>query len=128
VKMKVGIPTLGNSGLDEIVSPHLGRAPTFTVVNVETGEVSVVPNTSRHAGGRGNAPEQLAENGVQVVLCSGLGSRAIEMFEQFGIKVFVGAEGTVREALEKWMSGELREPTDRDACEQHRHIVPRRRG
>lgn len=119
--MKIGVPTLGSSGLEGRVSPHFGRAPTFTIVDTETGEVSVVPNTSRHAGGRGNAPEQLAKNDVRVMLCSGLGPRAIRMFEQFGIEVFVGAGGAVKEALEKWRSGELREATNKDACEQHRH-------
>lgn len=119
--MKVGVPTLGNLGLEERVSPHFGRAPIFTIVDTETGEVSVAPNTSRHAGGRGNNPEQLAESGVRVMICSDLGPRAIRMFEQFGIEVFVGAMGTVKEALEKWRSGELREATDKDACEQHRH-------
>ncbi len=121
--MKVGIPTLGNSGLEEMVSPHFGKAPTFTIFDTGTEETRVVPNTSRHAGGRGNAPEQLAENGVQVMLCSGLGPRAIKLFEQFGVEIFVGASGTVKEVLEKWRSGELREATDKDACEQHRHQV-----
>lgn len=121
--MKVGVPTLGNSGIEERVSPHFGRAPTFTIFDTETGEVRVVPNTSRHAGGMGHAPEQLAGSGVRVMLCSGLGPRAIGMFEQFGIEVFVGAEGTVKEALEKWRSRGLREATDKDACEQHRHQV-----
>jgi predicted Fe-Mo cluster-binding NifX family protein len=119
--MKVGIPTLGNLGLEEKVSPHFGRAPTFTIVDTETGEVSVVPNTSEHMGGSGKPPEQLVRAGAHVMLCSGLGPRAIRMFEQHGVEVYVGASGTVREAINRWKAGELQEATDKNACERHRH-------
>lgn len=35
--MKVGIPTMGDSGLDESVSQHFGRASTFTIVDTKAG-------------------------------------------------------------------------------------------
>ncbi len=55
------------------------------------------------------------------MLCSGLGPRAIGMFEQFGIEVYVGASGTVREAVRDFQAGMLHEATDADACREHRH-------
>lgn len=119
--MKIGIPTLGGSGLDERVSPHFGRAPTFTIVDTETGEVDVVPNTSEHRGGSGKPPEQLVRAGAHVMLCSGLGPRAITMFEQNGVEVFVGAKNTVRETINLWKAGKLQEATDKNACKRHRH-------
>ncbi|KXA90084.1 dinitrogenase iron-molybdenum cofactor biosynthesis protein [candidate division MSBL1 archaeon SCGC-AAA259D14] len=119
--MKIGIPTMGDSGLDEQVSHHFGRAPTFTIVNADTDELRIVPNTSEHQGGSGKPPELMAENDVDIMLCSNLGPRAIKMFEDIGIEVYTGADGTVEETLESWRSGELSEATDRDACRQHRH-------
>ena len=118
--MKVGIPTMGNSGLEEAVGSHFGRVPTYTIVDTETDEVNVIPNTSEHMGGTGLPPELMAGAGVQVMLCSGLGPRAIEMFEQHGIEVYVGAIGTVSDTINLWKAGELQVATDKNACEQHR--------
>lgn len=119
--MKVAIPTLGNNGLDEYVSEHFGRAPTFTVVDLLTNEVKVILNTSAHRGGSGYPPEILANAGVEVMLCRGLGPRAIDMFEQYGIEVYVGASGTVRDAIQAWKAGKLHVATDENACRMHRH-------
>ena len=119
--VKVSIPTLGNLGLDEYVSEHFGRAPTFTIVDLETNEVKVIPNTSQHMGGEGYPPEIMARQGVEVMLCSGLGPRAIALFEQLGIEVYVGAYGTVRETIQAWQAGRLQMATDENACKAHRH-------
>jgi predicted Fe-Mo cluster-binding NifX family protein len=120
-KMKVAVPTMGNSGMDEYVSEHFGRAPTFTVVDLDKNDVKVLPNTSEHMGGVGYPPELMAKEGVYVMLCSGLGPRAIGMFEQYGIEVYVGASGTVRDAIKAWQAGMLQEATDENACKMHRH-------
>ncbi len=119
--MKIGVPTLGNRGLSEQVSPHFGRAPTFTVVDEETGGVEVLDNTSEHMGGVGKPPEMLQQHNVDLMLCSGLGPRAVHMFESYGIRVFVGASGTVRDSLDLWREGILQEATDENACKMHRH-------
>ena len=119
--MKICIPTMGDKGLDEFVSEHFGRAPTFTVVDMETKEVKVISNTSEHFGGVGHAPEIISEARAEVTLCSGLGPRAIGMFEQIGIEVYVGASGTVKDAIGAFQAGMLHEATDADACKEHRH-------
>jgi predicted Fe-Mo cluster-binding NifX family protein len=119
--VKVAIPTMGNNGMDEYVSEHFGRAPTFTLVDLDTNKVRVIPNTSEHLGGTGYPPEILANAGVEVILCRGLGPRAINMFEQYGIEVHVGASGTVRDAIQAWQAGRLHVATDENACRMHRH-------
>jgi len=119
--MKVCIPTMGNNGINEVVSQHFGRARTYTIVDTETNEVEVLQNTSRHMGGNRLPPEIIVETGTHIMLCSGLGPRAINMFEQYGIDVFVGATGTVKDAINAWMSGKLTEATDENACKMHRH-------
>jgi predicted Fe-Mo cluster-binding NifX family protein len=119
--MKVCVPTMGDKGLEEIVSGHFGRAPTFTIVDLETNDVRIVPNKSEHMGGMGKPPEKLVQEGVHVMLCSGLGPRAINMFENYGIEVFVGAQGTVRDTIELWRAGRMQMATDENACKEHRH-------
>ncbi len=120
-KVKVAVPTMGDKGIDEFVSEHFGRAPTFTVVDLATNEVKVIPNTSEHMGGSGYPPEIMAGAGVEVMLCSGLGPRAIGMFEQYGIEVYVGVSGTVKDAIQEWQIGRLQMATDENACRMHRH-------
>jgi predicted Fe-Mo cluster-binding NifX family protein len=119
--MKVAIPTIGDEGLDDEVSTHFGRAPTFTIVDTETNDVKIVENTSEHMGGLGKPPEIMHREGVGVMLCSGMGYRAIQMFRQFNIEVFVGVVGTVREAIALWKSGILQAATDATACKEGRH-------
>ena len=119
--MKLCVPTLGNGGLDDFVSEHFGRAPTFTVVDMVNNEVGIVQNTGEHFGGVGNTPELVAGAGAEIMLCSGLGPRAIGMFEQFGIEVYVGASGTVQDAINAFQAGKLAEASDANACKMHRH-------
>jgi predicted Fe-Mo cluster-binding NifX family protein len=119
--MKLCIPTLGRGGLEELVSEHFGRAPTFTVVDVTNNEVKVVENTGEHFGGVGNTPDLVAGAGADILLCSGLGPRAINAFEQLGIEVYVGASGTVKETISAFQAGLLHEVSDADACNMHRH-------
>jgi len=117
--MKIAVPTMGDKGLDEAVGEHFGRVPTYTIVNTETNEVGIIGNTSQHMGGQGYPPDILAEEGVDVMICSGLGHRAIMMFQEYGIRVFVGAHGPVKNAVYLWKKGRLQEATDETACRQH---------
>ncbi len=119
ITMKICIPTMGDRGLDEQVGEHFGRVPTYTIVDSETNEVTVIQNESIHTGGMGYAPELIANTGANIMVCGGLGRRAIGLFEEFGIMVYVGAAGTVRDALDMFNSGKLAAATDENACAQH---------
>jgi predicted Fe-Mo cluster-binding NifX family protein len=112
---------MGNNGLADRVSEHFGRAPTFTIVDTLTNEVKVIENISEHFGGGGRPPELLSRESIDVMLCLGLGPRAISRFEQLGIRVYVGASGTVRDAINAFQAGILKEATSEDACKEHRH-------
>jgi predicted Fe-Mo cluster-binding NifX family protein len=113
------IPTEGSGGLDARIGEHFGRVPTYTLYNSETGEVEVVDNTSEHAGGSGLPGEILAGMGIDVLLCSGLGRRAIGILSENGIEVFTGVSGTAREAIESWKGRSLTPASDKDACQKH---------
>lgn len=118
--MKLCIPT-DSGGLDDTVSGHFGRAPTFTVIDTETNEVLVVKNRSEHMGGLGKPPEHIAKTGAEVLICAGLGARAIDMLAGFGIEIFVGATGTVRDAVDMWKEGKLTPATLDVACKEGHH-------
>jgi predicted Fe-Mo cluster-binding NifX family protein len=117
--MKICIPTLGQNGLDERVGEHFGRVPTYTIIDLETDEVRVIPNTSHHMGGSGNPPEIMAKEAVDVMICQGLGRRAISMFADLGITVYIGASGSVKDAITLFQEGRLQKATADDACGKH---------
>ena len=117
--MKICIPTKGNNGLDDVVGDHFGRVNTYTIIDLETDEVKVISNTSHHMGGQESPPELLKQEGVDILICQGLGRRAIALFEEMGIKVFIGASGLVKEVISSYKQGNLTEAGLSDACGQH---------
>jgi len=114
--MRVAVPTAGPRGMQEQVAGHFGMAPTYTIVDTDTGEVEVVENTSHHMGGSVHPPVVVARAGADVVLCGNLGGHAIQLFGQYGIRVLVGASGTVEEAIGAWQRGELTDPSPETEC------------
>jgi predicted Fe-Mo cluster-binding NifX family protein len=120
-KMKVCIPTMGNGGMEEAISQHFGRAPTFTLVDLNTKEVHILPNRSNHMGGKGLPTDMLRDQGVQVMIVGGLGPKAIQAFAQQCVEVFVGATGTVNDAIVDWKEGLLTKASFDNACNEHRH-------
>ena len=119
--MKIAVPTLGSGGADAPVSPHFGRCPTYTLMDEEGNVTSIIKNTSSHMGGRGLPPELLHSQGVDVLLCSGLGSRALEAFLAYGIDVYIGEAVTAGELFSLWKAGSLKNAEDTDACRGRHH-------
>ena len=117
--MRICVPTEDRSGLDAKVGGHFGRVPFYTFVDTESNGIKVIENVGIHHG-PGLTPAQIiAQEGADVLLCFGLGRRAIGIFEEEGVHVFIQASGTVREAIEAYQRGQLPEATDADACAQH---------
>ncbi|MFW6040256.1 MAG: NifB/NifX family molybdenum-iron cluster-binding protein [Thermoplasmatota archaeon] len=116
--MRVSIPCMGDDGLKERISSHFGRAPYFAIFDIETEDLRFVPNESEHMGGSGKPPRIMDEEDVDIMLTANLGRRAIALFEEIGIKVYCGAEGTIQETLDQWEEGKLEEATKNKACEQ----------
>jgi predicted Fe-Mo cluster-binding NifX family protein len=117
--MKICVPTVGYDGLSDLVGEHFGKVPTYTIVDTETNEVKVIENTSEHRGGVGLPPELIRAAGADVMIVSGLGQRAVAMFQELDISVYVGAKGTVKDALEMFRQGKLRSASFDNACKEH---------
>lgn len=116
---KLCVPTSGSGGLDDLVGEHFGRVPTFTFVDSETGEVEILDNTSEHMGGAGLPADLLISAGAEVILCQGLGRRAIQLLSDGGVSVCTGVSGTVAQVVAEWKGGSLAEAGASDACTRH---------
>jgi predicted Fe-Mo cluster-binding NifX family protein len=55
----------------------------------------------------GEVPAFIKEQGAQVILSGGMGTRAVDFFENLGIQAATGAAGTVREGVKMYLDGAL---------------------
>jgi predicted Fe-Mo cluster-binding NifX family protein len=113
--MRVCIPTTDDAGRAAQLSDHFGRAPYYTIVDTESDEVEVVPNQSRHRGGKKMPPTYVADYDVDAVLLDHVGKRGMELFDEHGIDVLQTSAGTVDEIVERFQNGDLTELTMQDA-------------
>jgi predicted Fe-Mo cluster-binding NifX family protein len=90
------------------VFQHFGQTQHFLLVDVlDNGELAsmVVDN-----GGfsHGELVDYLSHLEVNVVICGGLGNRAIELMTNANMKVIPGISGDALTAVKKYQSGELK--------------------
>jgi predicted Fe-Mo cluster-binding NifX family protein len=122
--MKIAITAENNNGIESMVAQHFGHAPYFILVDVENSQVTATqgvanPFVNGHAPGQ--IPGFIQEQNANVMLSGGMGGRAIQFFEQAGIKAATGANGTVRQALENYLGGKLNEAAPCDESVAHGH-------
>jgi len=86
MKKKIAVPT--SNGL---LDPHFGHCKEFTLIDVEDDNILGETSLDAPPHQPGLLPPWLAERGVTDVIAGGMGQRAIQIFNQFGINVFVGA-------------------------------------
>ena len=89
------------------VSPHFGRCPSFTIVDIKDGKLiskQVIENPGHHPG---FLPEFLHGKGVECIIAGGMGQRAVGLFDEQGIKTLVGISGKVDEVIDKLLKGTL---------------------
>ena len=108
--MRIAVSAETNNELDSQVAQHFGRCPYFALVDLEGTEVKaveIVSNPFYNGHQPGQVPGFIHQQKADVMLSGGMGGRAIQFFEQFGIQTATGASGTVRNALERYLGGEL---------------------
>lgn len=110
--MKIAV-SAGNDSLDAQIDPRFGRCQCFVIVDSATMEVDAIPNTSRSAAsGAGiHAAQTIANQGVKLVLTGRVGPNAQQVLAAAGIEIITGVDGTVRDAVETFKRGQLRDTT-----------------
>jgi predicted Fe-Mo cluster-binding NifX family protein len=103
--MKYAIPVTGG-----IMSPHFGHCEQFAFFDVDEQKKEITCkefiNSPEHQPGL--LPAWLAERGTSVVIAGGMGPRAIDLLQQHGIGVVLGAVETDPEkAVLGHLSGSL---------------------
>lgn len=106
--MKVAVTSTGPT-IDDQVDPRFGRSPYFVVVDTDSMEAEPLQNENAALGGGAGiqSAQMISEQNVEALLTGNCGPNAFRTLQAAGIEVVVGASGTVRTAVESYVSGTL---------------------
>jgi predicted Fe-Mo cluster-binding NifX family protein len=109
-EMRIVVTSEGNS-LDSAMCPIFGRCPNFVFVDTETMAFEAVPNPG--AGARGGAGVRAANfvvaQGAKAVVTGNVGPNVQQVLRTASLQVFLGSAATVRQAVEAFKAGDLRQ-------------------
>jgi predicted Fe-Mo cluster-binding NifX family protein len=103
--MRIALPTANG-----LLCLHFGHCEKFVFMDVEETAKAVthVSEAVPPPHEPGVLPKWLHEQGVNVIIAGGMGMRAQQFFEQYGIKVVVGAGAAdPRVLVMDWLKGTL---------------------
>ena len=112
--MKIAVACEG-----KMVTEHFCHCEWFTIFEAE--EKKIIKSTSIANPGHkpGFLPNFLNDMGVNVIISGGMGGGAIEIFNEKGIQVIVGATGFAQNAAEQYLLGILK--STGSVCHEHQH-------
>ena len=86
---------------------HFGKTEFFKVYEVEDNKVVSSEVIGSNGTGRGALAGLLAEQGISVLICGGIGGGAQSALAEAGIELCSGAQGDADAAVEAYLKGEL---------------------
>lgn len=104
---------------DGMVYQHFGHTAAFKIYEVQEGKVVDAHVEQTNGSGHGALASMLAQMGVQMLICGGIGGGARAALNEAGIVIFGGVSGDADEAVELFLSGLLR--FDPNASCSHHH-------
>lgn len=98
---------------------HFGKTESFKVYEVEDNKVVSSEVIGSNGTGHGALAGLLAEQGVDVLICGGIGGGAQTALTEAGIELCAGAQGNTDQAVESYLKGEL--VSSGVNCDHHHH-------
>jgi predicted Fe-Mo cluster-binding NifX family protein len=114
--MKMAITAQGPEP-GSLVDLRFGRARYFRIVDTETGQQTAVHNAEGADAVQGagvRAGQTLARLGVQALITGHVGPKAWSALQAANIRVYAVEGGTVAQAAQAFMAGQLREVAQPD--------------
>ena len=112
--MKIAAVCDGNE-----ISRHFGHCEAFAIYENQSDIVSA-PNVVPNPGHRpGFLPVFLKDRGCNVIIAGGMGQAAVDIFNEHGIEVVLGASGSADDAVQAYLHGEL--ASTGSVCAEHEH-------
>lgn len=114
--MKIAISSTGEN-LDSNLDLRFGRAKGFIIFDLNTEEYKFVNNIQNLEASQGagiQAAQTVVNQDSEVLISGHCGPKAFKVLSAADIKIYVGAEGTVNEAIEKFKNKELEQALSAD--------------
>lgn len=110
--MKVVVTAKGTD-LDSGLDPRFGRAENFIVVDTDTMEFELIKNDGINAmhGAGIQAAQFVSDKGIAVLITGNVGPNAQQTLQAAGVKVYQMTGNTVKDAVEAFIDGKLKEIT-----------------
>ncbi len=89
------------------VFQHFGKTEQFKVYEIEEGKVTFSEVISSNGTGHGALAGLLADRGINVLICGGIGGGAQAALADAGITLCSGAKGNADDAVAAYLKGEL---------------------
>ena len=86
---------------------HFGKTEFFKVYEVEENKVVSSEVIGSNGSGHGALAGLLAGQGIDVLICGGIGGGAQAALAEAGIELVAGAQGDADQAVESYLKGEL---------------------
>jgi len=100
--MKVAIAKEG-----DFVSEHFGHCTEYAVFVVENKKIKSQEILESPGHEPGKLPPFLASHKVTHVLAGGMGPRAVDLFCENNIEVFLGVRGKIEAVIRDFMAGKI---------------------
>ena len=98
---------------------HFGKTEFFKVYEVEDNKVVSSEVISSNGTGHGALAGLLADHGISVLICGGIGGGAQAALAEAGVELCSGAQGDVDAAVDAYLKGEL--VSTGVNCDHHHH-------
>ncbi|MFH1709253.1 MAG: NifB/NifX family molybdenum-iron cluster-binding protein [Planctomycetota bacterium] len=108
--MKIAFTTSGDS-LSAPLDSRFGRAPKFILYDLAAGTFEVIDNKQNLNAAQGagiQSAQTVAQLGAEAVVTGHCGPKAFLTLQTVGVKVFIGAAGTVAEAVAAYKASTLK--------------------
>jgi predicted Fe-Mo cluster-binding NifX family protein len=121
--MRIIFPTDENNGFLSARGAHFGKAKFYTIITLKNGkiaDVESITNSGHDSGACGNAVMNIMKLNPDALVVGGIGGSPAAGFAKAGLDVYVDKDSaTVKESIDKFISGELRKIGDQGTCSVH---------
>lgn len=103
-----------------MVFQHFGHTEAFKVYDVEDGRILSSEIVDSNGSGHGALAGVLNQQGIDILICGGIGAGAQMALAENGIKLYGGVSGSADAAVEAFIAGKL-EFNPNVQCNHHGH-------
>ena len=105
---------------DGKIFQHFGKTQDFRIYDADNGAITHAQTIGTGGKGHGMLAGFLKSEGVDVLICGGIGEGAQNALNEAGIKFYAGVSGDADEAVKSFLAGNL-SYNPSPVCNHHEH-------